>query len=453
MASLQGTSNLSKQITLGDYADAKLAQQLQLYKPVATIRDMKQSFIYMNINAGITDIHPLRGLVPSFRGDFTNPTINNGVTPISGFPWVWNFQTTQIPPIANGAQLPYFSGNQYFTPIGTERKLDISGLMNELCDIRVPRDKTVIEITLAECQIEADSSNWSRIPDYVFYIKAIGGGANAVPLNSISTQPTYVRSTAYVGKQDGAGTDDAIQILAPSTQQATKLSQPETLFVRIKELCNGEPYNWSVTNSGTYTVDKNQPVVMKYGDMPSAMLTVEFGHLVFPSYDLDATRLLTDEMSKGTQASFITQNDPYIISPNYQPKRADSKRLNDYKYLDYNKEHFNTIVTDPADLPANPLARFRSLPTVRFTNDLYIDQYINSLDTSRIPFNIPSNRPPFILASNITNGGVTPDVYPTGGATQGPTDSEFLAQGLPLKYNQQVRAIVMRWSVKVVSLF
>lgn len=456
MASLQGTSNLSKQPMLGDMADAKLAQMLQLYKPVATIRDMKQVFMYTCINAGISDIHPLRYINPSMYGKTTGATINNNFpipTPVAGFPWTWNENT--VPPPGN-VQVPYFSGNQWFTPIGTERKMDITNLINDLCDIRVPRDKLVIEITLAECQIEADSTNWTRIPDYVFFIKAIGDSANNVPLNSLSTQPTFRRSIDYIGLTDNdPANKNAIQQFIPATQQATKLSQPETLFVRIKELANGEPYNWSVTNSGTYTVDKNQPVVMKFGDMPCANLTVEFGHLVFPNRDLTQERIVSDGVAKN---NFIDMNDPSTVSPNYVTKRGESSRISEYKYLDYNWEHFNTIVTDPAQAQIAPQSRH--LPRVRFSSDFYIDQYINSVDTSRIPFNYPINRPPFFVSPSISNGGVQPDNPPfdlnnppVQDPNKGSIFSDYIGQGLPLKYNQQIRAIVMRWSIKVVSLF
>lgn len=433
--------------TVGGMADDALTQQLALYKPVATIRDMKQVYFYAGANAGISWVHPLR---------FLNPVLED-------VPWNWQ----EIMKV--GQSNPKFVANPWYLPIGTERKLDISNLVNDLLDIRVPKDKYVLEINLVECNIESDTANWLTIPDFVFARPVDITGANPIP-TELATYPTFTRKPLYGTPENGE------QTLVNAPEQATKVSTPQTLFVRIKEVCNNQPYNWTVTNTGQYTLDKSHQLLIRHGDINYSALTLEFGHMVFTGLDIDEAE---NANKLPAPILFSTGSDinPAAL-PLYSPTLPQNSRKENIKYLDYNSEVFNAIGT-PSILPSGVGAGLYSMASA-CVDAYYIDEYKTGYyetqhslkSTDRTNLIQPSNRPPFIVSPQKILGGLsentpvppptppTPDVPPWTPVAGTILPSVYidnygtrLEQGIPLKSNQQVKSIIFRFMVRVIHLF
>ncbi len=422
----------------GVMADANLQQQLTLYQPVATIRDMKQVFFYASINSGICWVHPLRFLKPR----------------VGAVQWNWgnvnaNPSTNPAPPDPNDVGVePQFIANPWYLPMGTERTLDISNIVNDLLDIRVPKDKYVVEINLVECNIESDPTNWVCIPDFVF----VNDGGQ------LKTTPTFVRRPV-LSTVNLVGNFPGTQTLANVPQQATKVSTPQTLFVRIKELCNGEPYNWTVTTTGQYTLDKSHQLLIRHGDVNYSNLTLEFGHLVWNGLDTQQNTLqlsLPPEIAASTGAK-----GPWVSAPppNPGPELGNNSRSDTYKYIDYNSEVFNAIGTGPVAV-GNPFAA--TAPNVPASlDDYYISEYktgyydgVTSTQGSLDRTNLiqPASRPPFIFSPLNVNGGIS---VPKNSVSAGvPANDLFLlAQGVPLKSNQQAKTISFRFMVRIIHTF
>ena len=123
---------------LSDHAesngDAAMMEQLMLYKTPATIRDMKQVFFYVSTFANTLSENPL--------DIFTNKGRN----------YVSASDPTQTEVLYNVAP--------YYAPIGTKRQFNIWNQVSHLLDVRVPKDKYFLEISLVEAQIDADPSAW-----------------------------------------------------------------------------------------------------------------------------------------------------------------------------------------------------------------------------------------------------------------------------------------------------
>jgi hypothetical protein len=404
--------------SVGGMADSELSQQLALYKPVATIRDMKQVYFYAGLNAGICWVHPLR---------FLNPK-----NPATGLVWDWGEITGTTP----ADPFPKFVANPWYLPIGTERKMDISGIVNDLLDVRVPKDKYVLEINLVECNIETDPTNWVSIPDFVFVQSVDSDGLPT----AVETKATFVRRVLYSPPSTTPATLGQ-QTFTNAYQEAPKVSTPETLFVRIKELCNNEPYNWTVTNTGQYTLDKSHQLLVRHGDINYANLTLEFGHLVFTGRDLEQEALednFVDPIKGAT--GFRRPVDPPLPLPS--PVLQQNARKWDFKYLDYNSEAFNAVGISKAtvsnyDAPNTCIDAY-------YINEYKTGYYAQRPTPTGREMSIqPANRPPFIVSPDQTLGGIKPDA----------AEGVILAQGTPLKSNQQAKAITFRFMVRVIHTF
>lgn len=477
-----GTSSSKKSFPQGESSDAKISDMLQLYKPVASVRDMKTSYMYINVVAGVSSIDPLRLIQPTSRF-FPNL--------VNGFRWsnpIDTFYPYLDPPPGNPADDPFNRdqvsvGKKWYAPIGTERRFNIRGLISELTDLRVPRDKIVIEINLAECQIESDPTNWVSIPDKVFHFRwnvldFLNPGLeirNTYKRDQIYSQLTPIPPPATPKPPEFA--DMYVTQILPRVTQATKQYQPETLYVRIKELSNGQPYNWTVTNSGQYSVDKNHQVLLKYGDMPVEDLTLEFGHMVFGGADNDAIKLLTDDRITTVETNIesygqLALANPYSLnnlafSPEPYPPlpgttieywrnniKGDNNNINptqgvtnfdqNYTYLDYNREYYNTVCIDEK-LRYDENGGLAALQG--FTDHNYIDQY-RGVKAGEKTIIVPADRPPYTFPQALVDGGTNVQLPFENGDTD-----PFLEQGMPLKYSQQVRNISFRLAIKVISMF
>lgn len=409
-----GNPRQPSSFTVGGMADEQLSQQLALYKPVATIRDMKQTFFYAGVSAGICWVHPLRFLSP---------------TPL------WNWGNINTPPDGLNPN-PKYVANPWYLPIGTERKLDISNVVNELLDIRVPKDKYVLEINLVECNIETDPSNWTAIPDYVFFQNVDNTGKPT----TLDTQPTYIRKVLY-SAPDVTPATSGRQTFTNYYQEASKVSTPETLFVRIKEMCNNEPYNWTVTNTGQYTLDKSHQLLIRHGDINYSNLTLEFGHLVFTGRDLEQ-EVLENDMPLPIKAAtgFRRPVDPPL--PLHSATLQSNERKWDYKYIDYNSEAFNAIGTS-VPVPTNPYGGGTTCVDGYYIDAYKSGYYSGTIAPDRTTLIQPSNRPPFLVSPDQSLGGLTPDA----------ATNPVLAQGTPLKSNQQAKTITFRFLVRLIHMF
>lgn len=391
-------SAMQKQFSVGAMADEKLQEMLTLYKSPATIRDLKQVFFYISADANITIVSPLQ-----MRFNVSANSAGQGPT------------------------------TMYYAPIGTTRQFNIIDKINDLLDIRVPKDKYVIEINLAECAIESDPSGWQKIPDRVIF-----GESPSPPTVDWYSIPTFNKSDGLAGP---TGTTPPVQSINTAYQQASKLTAPQTLYVRIKELANGEPYNWSVTNSGAYSIDKSHQLLVRHGDIDVTNLTLEFGHLIFTGDDYSYESEIVGPTST---AVYKEQN---VLSSGIRRvgKLTDDKMYyRNYRYLDYNQEYFNTITSSVSQDPwYDPIIAnfYKGADGVDY-NPQEGNQYVGGYKI--IPcqnLTQPSNRPPYYTTNLTATVGDPPDSFP------------LLLQGKPILYNQQVSKLGFRFLIKIISLF
>lgn len=378
---------MQKQFVMDSMADEKLQEMLALYKSPATIRDLKQVYFYVTADANVTQINPLQMRFNVPMGLIGDPEVN-----------------------------------MYYGPLGTTRQFNIMDKINDLLDIRVPKDKYVIEINLAECVIEGDASGWSQIPDKIIAKE----GANWV------VGPTYRKSIGL----SGPGTETPpLNNFFTGYDQATKQSEPQTLYVRIRELNNGEPFNWSVTNSGSYSIDKSHQLLVRLGDIDVSNLTLEFGHLVFEGDDNSYEQVLSDP-STNTDLYYTQSIDRQGVNRT-DKLNTDKMYYRQARYFDYNQESYNTVTSnEPLDpwYDANIANFYKGYDGIDYAKGG--NAYNSGTDFKSVPgynFTQPSNRPPYMVQSGSPN--------------------DYYLQGKPYLYNQQVSKLGFRFQIKVISLF
>ncbi len=403
---LKTTTN---QFSTGEMADENLANMLTLYKAPASIRDLKQVYFYVQASSNLTDQDPNEQM---YGIDF-----GLGVDERARL-------RVQNP--------------DYYSMLGTTKQINIGKIVPDLLDIRVPKDKYLLEINLTECTIEADTSNWKKVKDFALVPDPAGP--------DVFNEQLYRWKDEYSAKipaNQNAAPEVNIEYLNPNgfpstpnppagtrvIQEATKLSTPQTLYCRIKEADNGEPYNWSVTNSGVYSIDKGHQVLVRHGDLDHSMLTLQFGHLLFTGRD-------DDYQQQKTRDLFTDPFEGAVKKPNVNINKYDQ-----YQYIDYNTEQFN--VCQDGEF---------------FTN--YSKVYINNDQVNR-------KAPTATSADRNANYGPAPDAvaavvecnrYPYQEVAFDPVSGDALAtpwrkQGRPLLYNQQASKINWRFQIRVIHLF
>jgi hypothetical protein len=462
---LKGTSRMPTGFTTPDDADPRLQNMLTLYKQPATIRDMKQVYFYSDVVANLTNIEPLiqqygvniAKILPPTSGSLSSADITRAL-------------------------------NMYYARIGTTRTLDISSVVSDLIDIRVPKDKYLVEINLAECTLEVDSDSWQSLPDFVIRYGAAIDAAPVLPAAAVNgpLEDIVNRDPVYNFQLEEGGVPVPGTIIPPrytyisKLTQAKKKTEPQTLYLRIKELSNGEPYNWAVTNSGNYSIDKGHQLLIRHGDVNYSNLTLEFGHLGFIGNDADYSRFLEnpDENDLAVIDNFreTAQNTNTLRKTN-----INIHNYSNYRYFDYNTEVFNVV--GAVDHPTISMySNYAYNDVYNYPNAIYPKFYggINNeyAFKIRVPPALPSarlarlegrdddnverpaNRPPFKFVGYRQDNSVipTPDsvVYDESDTPEtDPTycNRPYLLQGSPLFFNQQVSKIGFRFLVRVIHLF
>lgn len=387
MSQSQGASRIVHNINeqQASQGDARLIQQLQLYKTPAIIRDMKTVFFYMNVFANSTTVNPVR-LFDNYNKTFLDPAL----VPIT---------MNDVP--------------NYYLPVGTKRRFNIGEQVNSLLDLTIPKDKYFLEINLVECQIEADPSNWTKIPNNTIIPRPNPDElvvADTFDLEYV-LQPDpdpYPAPPTAIPKVNLAG---------PIFRRATKKTIPQPLFVRIPQLCNGEPYNWSVVNNGETNLDKSHLLVVRHGDINYQELDVEFGHLVFTGRDNEYIDKGTGVIDRARPADFDHEYFPSATSGNNstftgnKAAEQDIKFYNKFEYLDYNSEWNNNSILNATQNNVNP------------------------------EYNIPANRSTgYAVQESVIDPART-------------SSAQVILASTPLKTNQQVSSIMMRFSLKLIHLF
>ena len=385
--------------TVGGMADEQLANQLALYKAPATIRDMKQTYFYVSALSDLINIDPLL--------------------------YRYGIEVGQ----------PSSSKHLYYGNLGTTRRFNIADKVNELIDIRVPKDKYVIEINLVECAIEADIDNWAAIPDRV--LRKTGTLANGI--ETVVAEPTYVSRNQLT--VDPANPVPPRDFIVDRLSQATKSVAPQTLYCKIKELSNGEPYNWSVTNSGNYSIDKMHQMLVRHGDVNYANLTLEFGHMVFTGRDEDEIALMNDFKNPAVYRAGKVDGLGAPVIP------YDVNTYRNYKYLDYNSETFNTVAKSPSPVGTGIYFRSSDFPSlykgeggIRYGGPAIIP------DNSGTNLTQSVNRPPFYYVDGNNIPSEDPPIPPG-------TVVPYNVQGKPLLFNQQVNKLGFRFLVRIIHMF
>ena len=361
--------------------ESQMDQLLTLYKTVATIRDVKETYFYISITANQLS---------------TNPLIYN-------YPLGTNFVDGTLTPITLSEQPPYFA------PIDTKRTFTIGNQINSLLDLRVPKDKYMVQIQMVEGLIEADSSNW---------VKSLNLGDTRVPNGDVVVYPLY--DLDYLDQPDPTGTFTPtdpipkINTATPVYRTARKKSIPSPLYCRIRELNDtNEPYQWSVSNDGQVSLDKSHGIITRFGDVHYSQLTLEFGHLVWIGRDNQYRDFGLKTISRSGSAEDIARWTAVDVPPDRGNPRATRSIADygDYAYLDYNREWSNSMSVDAVQNMAN----------VQFTE--------------------PATRG---VAFTVDDQKIKPSL---------PTPVETRLASLPIKTNQQASSIVFRFSVKLIHMF
>lgn len=380
MTQLVGGSRIQQNYNFIDMNDERLAKQLALYKVPATIRDLKQTFFYVQVNSTTTNFDPIEL--------FTNKDINF---------------VPQLPRTA-----------YYYAPIGTTRPFLVGEAVNSLLDIRVPKDKYVIEIQLVEVQIESDPANWLNIADLALFDDS----------GTFSAERIYKENKQYVlppgdAMSPSPGDIPIRNLYNVSLDQQFKKTAPQSMFCRIKGIDNGQPYNWSVTNNGQVSLDKSHLLMVRHGDIDYNQLELEFGHLIFKGSDPGYARFIRDDVLPTALTdsippkAFLTE--PQILEATNT--LGDKKEFTNFVYRDYNWEWFES--DDPEQL--NPPQDF-IYPANRKTKKQGIELGVG-YDANGDP---------------VDNPGSSVNVFTAAD---------------PLKFNQQVANIYFRFSIKVQHLF
>ncbi len=353
--------------------DAELVQQLQLYKTPAIIRDTKQVFFYVQCFANTTQISPYRL--------FTNKS--NVYAAAGGTPPNDIIQPLDVP--------------SYYCPIGTKRKFKIWEQVNSLIDIRVPKDKYYLDISMVEAQVEASPESWTKQRNF-----AKVPPSPPQPGVDFELQRTFDVEYEFDGAVPANGSKQYID--KTYFKEATKKSVPQPLFVRIPQLSNGEPYNWSVVNNGAFNEDKSHSVVVRHGDIDYQELELEFGHLTYQGTDTDYEQFGKNDVSNAPGGD--PEWNLSLVGPNVKNQINNYQR---YTYLDYNWEWPNAE-TQQTDVNVN-------------------NKYV-----------APASRNDWVF----NNGS---DI------TGDPGTNDVLLASDPLKFNQQVANLTFRFMVKVVHLW
>lgn len=354
--------------------NSEVDQQLQIYKTPAIIRDTKSVFFYVQIFANSTTISPLLWFQPAGTL-FKSPTVN---------------------PI-DLAQQSY-----YYAPIGTKRKFNIGEQINSLLDLRIPKDKYMVEINLSECQMETDPTNWVKQPDLDARLDPADG--------RYLVRPTYEVEYARLPITGSTAVGDDLNLVGPVYVQANKRTVPSPLSVRIPQLSNGEPYNWTVSSNGGVVDDKSHNPVLRHGDVNYQELELEFGHLVFKGKDNQYS-----DYGKSIINDPVLRDVFWEVLPGGEAlaQKKDIKFYDDFEYLDYNFEWNNNVYTTATNVNQPLFNPVYQNPAIR-TNGILSDKA----------------------------------VFEPGHASE-----EFVLAGTPLKTNQQVTSLLFRFELKVLHLF
>jgi hypothetical protein len=373
MTQLLGGSRIAKNLNQDPRADARMTNMLNIARTPATIREMKQVYFYV----GAESTHVFDPPNKLFYGyDGIDPNYVN-----------------------------------YFAPLGTTRQFNISEQIANINDLTLPRDKYLFEINLVECTIDANPSNWSTIPDKVLL-------STDGTVNTISEEPCFKEET-YPAPAPTATPDGSVPVTLLNTRfsQANKLNSPQSLFCRIKELSNGEPYNWVIVNSGEYTIDKSHQLMVQFNQIQQSNLTLEFGHLIHEGFEPDYQKVITN--TRSTNFNGLNRNRALT-----DRLKFNQEKYTKYRYVDYNSETYNVFGSDaPTD-------------SVQYNN--YPDGVYPKGDSCLVQ---PASRPPFFKSELTWNDPITNEPRPV------------LIQSPPLFFNQQVSKINFRLSIKIVTLF
>lgn len=285
--------------------------------------------------------------------------------------------------------------NPYFTPIGTTRTINLLGHLQNISGLNLEDNRYKFEINLETIVIEQDAKNWQNLRHF-------GTAPTGAP-NTFSLERTYDVVNRYA--EDAtipAGAEQNVTDIF--FKEALKETTPEPLFVRIDELCDSnKAFNFIGQPSGeVVTLTGQQPFIVD-NLMKVPTMTIRFGHLIFKGTDEDYLRAVDTFDTRGFAKSQIS-----TLQNNNVPQSID--RYDNFEYLDYNEEHYNTQAI-PADVILN-------------TDNQYV---------------APAARAEFIQQSKSELGA------PGAGTVN--------LRTRPLFSNQQVGNILMKFSVKFIALF
>ena len=364
--------------------ESQMDQLLTLFKAPATIRDIKETFLYVTVFANTLSKNPLYYKYPE-----GTQFVDNTLTPIAQLP--------DLPP--------------YYAPLNTTRTFTIGNQINSLLDLRIPKDKYMVQIQMVECLLECDSSNW---------VKSLNEYDLPVTSTQVQTGLTYDLDYLYQPDPTGvfppAAAIPQVGIATPIYRVARKRSIPSPLYCRIRELNDvGEPYQWSVSNSGQVSLDKQHNIITKFGDVHYSKLTLEFGHILFLGKDEQYRQFGMREISRNPSPvgrDYLNWN-PVSIPPSIISGRSQSniEGYTDYEYLDYNREWTNSDAINGRE---------------NMANTVYVQPASRGND--------------FILADNL--------VKPASASV-----AEVRVASTPLKTNQQASNITFRFSIKLIHMF
>lgn len=287
-----------RQSLVAPSSDEREQTKLMLYKPLASILELKKYYFHLQITPNQTTVSPYK-IDPRYRGS------------------TWNPDPLDV--------------NPYYTPIGTTRKVDLLPIIQGISGIRCEQNRYKFQLSLETVIIEQDTTNWVKIRDDRVTTGVLPFTKQLLPtyelVNVLGAQPTSLEAGAEQDVEYGYFT------------QAFKKTIPQPLFVRIDELAKGdEAFHFIAQPSGVVaTINGGQPIIIDQLDrFPE--LSITFGHMIFKGTDTIYSNDVKNELQGNTNllnSTFDPQgiSDPVVL-----------QRLRDYqafKYLDYNQEWYN----------------------------------------------------------------------------------------------------------------
>ena len=325
--------NVTNKKDLLDTVDAKLAAKLTLYKNVMANFEFKVESFYLQVTPQQTTISPLK------------------FAPYDDY--VYSTAPLQVAP--------------YYTPIGTQRTVKFNAQNLRLRGYNLPQGMYKYKINLDSVIITQSPDNWLKLRNEV---PVQNGGLYDIA-RTYDIQNVYDNQPAYANR----GSEQDVSYIYYSEALKRTVGQP--LFIRLDNIADDDEYYHFVSQpsgDGTTTLQTSQSIIRDNLDINE--FKVSFGHMIFVGSD--------KEYNNNTFDPNGLTNNSFVPAPSYPDPtvRNQIQSYQNFKYLDYNQEHYNSV--SPMDLQIENIGNLYVFPCGRGTS-LSLDKVLLGENTSPEP--------------------------------------------------------------------